>query len=277
MPATGNKPFTPLSLSIRLRADGFSFFVCDVQTGTLIEGEHFSLSEEQPLAEQLLRQLARPEYFNRQIDQAYVLVCTPSTHVPLEAFRRDEATQLYDFTFPKALTTSHRVAYTILPELESVELFAIDRDVEEAVLQYYPTARFFASRAMLSERLRRYADDSYADGRQLFCCLSDGGVDVMQFADGRLRYANNFGEHQPSNIQYYVLNVWQMLAMSAEADTLVVVAEESFPGLKDIRHGFGLYLRNVEVVAPASLFPNVALARERNMPLDLKALLLNRL
>lgn len=277
MPATGNKPFTPLSLSIRLRADGFSFFVCDVQTGSLIQGEHFTPAGELTLAEQLRHELSRPEYFNRQIDQAYVLVCTPSTHVPLEAFHRDEATQLFAFTFPQRSSASHRVAYTILPELESVELFAIDSDVEDAILQYYPTARFFASRAMLTERLQRFADDSEADGRQLYCCLNDEGVDVMQFADGRLRYANSFVEHQPANIQYYVLNAWQMLAMNAEVDSLVVVADDSFPDLKALQQGFELYLRNVDMVAPASLFPNVALARERKMPLDLKALLLNRL
>ena len=116
MPATGNNSYTPLSLSIRLRADGFSFFVCDVQSNSLIQGEHFAATEACPLPELLQRELARPEYFNRQIVQAYVLVCTPSTHVPLEAFRRDEATELFACTFPHQSIIDHRVAYTILRE-----------------------------------------------------------------------------------------------------------------------------------------------------------------
>ncbi len=277
MPATGSKSFTPLSLSIRLRADGFSFFVCDVQSNTLIQGEHFAASDACSLAEQLQRELSRPEYFNRQIDQAYVLVCTPSTHVPLEAFRREEAVDIFSFTFPQQSLLDTRVAYTILPELESVELFAINRDVEDAILQYYPTARIFASRSMLIERLLRYADDSLSDCRHLFCCLDDDGVDVVTFADGRLRYANTFVEKKNANIQYLVLNVWQMLGLNAEADHLVIVAAEAYPELNQLRQGFGLYLRNVDSVQPSELFPNVALARERKMPLDLKALLLNRL
>ena len=277
MPATGNNSYTPLSLSIRLRADGFSFFVCDVQSNSLIQGEHFAATEACPLPELLQRELARPEYFNRQIAQAYVLVCTPSTHVPLEAFRRDEATELFAFTFPHQSIIDHRVAYTILPELESVELFAVNREVEDIILQYYPTARIFASRSMLIERLSRYADDTLSEGRHLFCCLGDEGVEVVMFADGRLRYANTFAEHQLSNIQYFVLNAWQTLGLDAETDCLVVVADESYADLKALRQGFGLYLRHIDSVNPSDLFPNVALARERKMPLDLKALLLNRM
>ena len=277
MPATGSKSFTPLSLSIRLRADGFSFFVCDVQSNTLIQGEHFAASDACSLAEQLQRELGRPEYFNRQIGQAYVLVCTPSTHVPLEAFRREEAVDLFSFTFPQQSMLDSRVAYTILPELESVELFAISRDVEDAILQYYPTARIFASRSMLIERLSRYADDNLSDCHYLFCCLADEGIEVITFANGRLRYANTFAEKQKTNIQYFVLNVWQMLGLEAESDRLIIVADEAYPELKLLLQGFGLYLRNVDSIQPSELFPNVALARERKMPLDLKALLLNRL
>ena len=99
MPATGNKSYHPLSLSIRLHADGFSFFVCDPQTSSLVRGEHFRRSADVPLAQQLQQELCRPDYFNRQIDQTYVLICTPSTRGPLEEFRRDEAAALYGLTF----------------------------------------------------------------------------------------------------------------------------------------------------------------------------------
>ena len=277
MQATGNKSFTPLSLSIRLRADGFSFYVCDVQSNSLIRGEHFAANGEVAMAQQLQHELAKPEYFNRQINQAYVLVCTPSTHVPLEAFRRDEAATLFAFTFPQEEVASKRVAYTILPELESVELFAMDRDVEDVILQYYPTARFFASRSMLFERLLRYDDDTDHTGRNLYCCITGEGIEVAQFEQGRIRFANTFAETLVSNKQYYVLNVWQMLGLDAETDHLIIVADEAFSEKNALCQGFELYLRNIETVLPVHLFPNVALARERNMPLDLKALLLNRL
>ena len=117
MPETGNKPYHPLSLSIRIHADGFSFFVCDPQSSSLVRGEHFRRTESVPLAQQLTQELCRPDYFNRQMDQAYVLLCSPSIHVPLEEFRRDEAAALYNFTMTETNQDAVRVAYTILPQL----------------------------------------------------------------------------------------------------------------------------------------------------------------
>ena len=114
MPATGNKSYHPLSLSIRLRADGFSFFVCDLQTSSLIRGEHFLQSDSLSLADQLSRELSRPDYFNRQIDQCFVLVSTPSTRVPLEEFRREDAAALYEFTIASTDKDSWSVQSSLL-------------------------------------------------------------------------------------------------------------------------------------------------------------------
>ena len=192
MQATGNKSYHPLSLSIRLRADGFSFFVCDLQTSSLIRGEHFRLADSLSLAEQLTQELTRPDYFNRQIDQCFVLVCTPSTRVPLEEFHREEAAALYALAFNQEDAAEQRVAYNILPQLESAEIYAIPADVEEAVLQFYPTARFFASRAILMERLLLLEEDQPDLQRQLYVCSETDGYSLYAF-DGDNYYFESDG------------------------------------------------------------------------------------
>ena len=99
MQETGkNKAYHTLSLSIRLRADGFSFFVCDLQSGSLMRGEHFTLATGETIAERLVTELSRSDYFNRQINQAFVMTDAASTLVPLEEFRREEVSQLYGFS-----------------------------------------------------------------------------------------------------------------------------------------------------------------------------------
>lgn len=281
MPATGSKSYHPLSLSIRLRADGFSFFVCDTQSNSLIRGEHFRIDDGESVALRLQHELARSDYYNRQIEQAFVLVDTPSTHVPLEEFHRGEAADLYHFTFAQTDSQTQRVAYTILPELESVALYAIPRDVEEVILQYYPMARFFAARAMLTERLLHLHEDTADQAARLYVCLYDGRIDVIAFADSHLRFLNTFATNKPANIQYFVLNVWQMLGLDPENDRLVLISE--VPGtdaestLTALQQGFALYLRHTDTLTSDDLFPRVPLARERQLPLDLKALLLNRI
>lgn len=293
MPATGNKSYHPLSLSIRLRADGFSFYVCDLQTSSLIRGEHFRLADSLSLAQQLSQELTRPDYFNRQIDQCFVLVCTPSTRVPLEEFHREEAAALYNLTFtPSDDTGKQRVAYNILPQLECAEIYAISSDVEEAILQFYPTARFFASRAILMERLLLLEEDQPQQQRRLYVCSEADGYSLYAFDERRLCFANTFHVASMPDALYFVLNVWKQLQLDQQKDSLkLLTSHETFvpggfstdksaqPDGRDeaLRQALGEYLLNVEVLAPTDVFPRVPLAREKQVPVDLMALLLNRI
>lgn len=276
MPATGNKSYHPLTLSIRIYADGFSFFVCDPQTSNLVRGEHFQLGNE-PMAARLQQELSKSDYNNRQIDQVYVLVCTPSIHVPLEEFHRDEASALYAFALADQDMSRLRVAYTIQPELESVEVYAVARDVEEAILQFFPTARFFASRAMLMERLKRYDDTADSHSRRLFACVSHEGLEIIAFSDGHLHFANTFETSVNADIQYFALNTWQMLGFDAEQDYLVLIVETGDEQAQALQTAFAAYVRHIEALSSSALFSHVPLASETQVPLDLKALLLNRL
>ncbi|MCR5779200.1 MAG: DUF3822 family protein [Bacteroidaceae bacterium] len=272
MPATGNKSYHPLSLSIRVYADGFSFFVCDPQTSSLVRGEHFRNAEGVPVAQQMMQELGKPDYFNRQIDQAYVLICSPSTRVPLEGFHRDEAEAIYAFTFAHEDMTRLRVAYTILPQLESVELYAIPRDIEETILQFYPTARFFASRAMLMERFLNYDKDVDSAYRRLYLSPEAGGFTLLAFDNGHLAFANTFAVSSTADALYFVLNVWQTLGLQAMKDHLVLCTADD-----ELRKAVAEYLMHVDVLSDIDLFPRVPLTREKEVPADLKALLLNRL
>ncbi len=276
MPATGNKRYHPLTLSIRIFADGFSFFVCDPQTSSLIRGEHFSLGEES-LADRMHHELSRSDYNNRQIDQAYILITSPSLHVPLEEFHRDEASAFYAFSLAEQDMSNLRVAYTIQPELESVEVYAIPRDLEEVILQFYPTARFFASRAMLMERLMHFDQDADERHHRLFVRVSAEGLEIIAFDKGRLRFSNSFDSTVSADIQYFVLNVWQLLGLDAEQDHLALIYETSLEQAKALQSALALYVRHVDLLPPADLFSHVPLARETEVPVDLKALLLNRL
>lgn len=301
MPATGNNSYRPLSLSIRLRADGFSFFVCDLQSAALVRGEHFppqqtgqaESASAASVAARLVEALSRTEYCNSQIAQAYVLVDGPFTYVPLEHFRRDEASALHLLCIHDADARTTRVGYNILPMLEVAVLYALPVDVEEAILQFYPTARFFAAEAMLLERLASHAPllaTSYAAGRRLplFVHVCDttstaATIAVCHFAEGQpprdsacLRMANTFVCATAADALYFVLNVWQSLGLDGASDDLLLLGHDS-PLLSELRQSLSEYVLSVRQVRADTLFPNLSLAREAEVPLDLMALLLNRL
>jgi len=275
MPATGNKSYHPLSISIRLHADGFSFFVCDLQTSNLIRGEHFRLSEGVSLVEQLSQELSRPDYFNRQIDQCFVLVCSPSTHVPLEEFRRDEAAEFYGLTFSDFDAARQRVAYNILPHLEIVELYALSTDVEEVILQFYPTARFFASRAILMERLLLLEEDQSSEHARLYVCPEADAYSLYAFRQQHLVFANTFGVTNKPDALYFILNVWKQLELDALHDTLRILAPQEDRD-SELQSALAEYIVHVDSLKSEDIFSHVPLASEKQVPLDLMALLLNR-
>lgn len=303
MPATGNKSFRPLSLSIRLRADGFSFFVCDVQSAALVRGEHFTVAKTAAdgeaiatpsLADRLLQALSQKEYFNPQIDQVYVLADAPFAHVPLEHFRRDEASALYGISVDMDENRPQRVGYNILPVLEVAVLYAIPSDVEETILQFYPTARFFAAEAMLLERLAAHAPqlavNTDADRPlPLFVGVSENGINgettlgIYHFADTQpsrdtatLNFANTFRISSSADALYFILNVWQSLGLNGNTDELLLLGHKSAL-IEELRASLSEYVATVRQLEANSLFPNISLAREQEVPLDLMALLLNRL
>lgn len=241
-----------------------------------MRGEHFQMDGE-PIAERLQRELGKSDYNNPQIDQVYVLICTPSLHVPLEEFRRDEAAAFYAFALAEQDMSRLRVAYTIQPDLESVEIYAVERDVEEAILQFFPTARFFASRALLMERLKRYDDTADDHSSRLYACVTPEGLEVTAFRDGHLHLANSFETTVNADIEYYTLNVWQTLGLQAEQDHLTLIVETGDTQAQALLSDFSAYVRHVDLLPAASLFSRVPLASEAQVPVDLKALLLNRL
>ncbi len=258
-----------------------------------MRGEHFTLAQGQTLAQRLIVELSRPDYFNRQINQAYVMTDLPSTLLPLENFRREEAASVYRFAVGSAFQNV-RVAYSIMPHLETVEVFGIQPDVEEAILQFYPTARFFGTQAMLLERLMRHETETVATGdtsHRLYCLTAP--LRLYAITDGRITFANSFDTASVADAAFFTLAVWKQLGLDALTDTLQLLAPHpsnpsnpstpsnpsnpSTPSTpSNLIQELAPYLANIAVLKPQELFVGAPLSKEQQLPLPLMALLLNR-
>lgn len=270
------------TLSIRLSADGFCFYVCNPQDNSLIRSERFTVSKEEEIAEKLQQELSRKEYFNRNIDQVFVLTCSPSTRVPMELFRREEAQALYELAFNVPDIQHYHIIYNILPRLEAIELYRIRRDIEDIILQFYPTARFFGTNAMLLERLLHIEEEASPSERRLYLCVLPEQLSLFHFHNGNLIFANNYPKSSINDTIYLILYTWKMLGLNAEADHLVTFTNE-LPSkfiASEISHlvqSLSDYIAHIDSIMSAMLFPRIPLAHEKTIPLDLLTLLLNRL
>ena len=68
-----------------------------------------------------------------------------------------------------------------------------------------------------------------------------------------------------------------MLGFDAEQDYLVLIVETGDEQAQALQTAFAAYVRHIEALSSSALFSHVPLASETQVPLDLKALLLNRL
>ncbi|MBQ9363206.1 MAG: DUF3822 family protein [Bacteroidaceae bacterium] len=216
MLATGNKRLTEQVLSIRIFSDGFSFVTPHSQKDVSVERDQ-TLHE---LLETAFRNnaLLSPDY-----DEVNIYADYPSTRIPLDEFRSEEAQALYRLTFGPDSLQGMNMHYEMLPALEVIEVFAIDKEIEELILHHYPHAAIHShigqtmNRIWGKEKRRRSTEQrlyASSNGRQLF---------LFNYKDGKLAYANSFEASHPSDQIYYLLYAWKQLGLDQHVDTCVLL------------------------------------------------------
>lgn len=233
---TGNKRLIEQDLSIRIYSDGFSF-------STPHSHKEVTAKKGESLKEALegafkTNALLRPDY-----DQVNVYADYPSTRIPLDEFRSEEAQALYRLTFGPDSLQGMKMHYEMLPALEVIEVFVINAEIEDIILHHYPHASLHSYFGQLMNRMwardKRRQDDTrrlYAhyNGRQLF---------LFSYEQGQLRYANSFEANTISNQLYFLLYVWKQLEMRQTKDVCVLIGKD-----KELTSALEQYIRNIECV-----------------------------
>ncbi len=220
MRATGNNTLLHRRLSIRLSTDGFSFY-------TLKGWQHHSIDNGENLANRLDEAIRKLLRLKTEYDEVRLLADYPSTRVPLDEFRSEQEKSIYLLTFGEDTLKGLAIQHEAIPALDVVELFPINIEARDVVLEHFPDADvhgFYAQvvrdsfsdyRLSKSEQRRLYAS---VEGKELFICAFD---------EGSLAFANSYPDDKVNNRLYYTLYVWTQFGMDAKKDTLVLRGEDS--------------------------------------------------
>ncbi len=266
MQETGNNQSRTYNLSIRLHADGFSFYGYDPATRDPVAMEDHAYREGESPAETLREAIAQSAVVRgRNGPVVYGLVAGPSMQVPLECFRKEEAHALYRLTYAREKTG--KTYYNILPHLEIAQIFTVDHEEERVLGQRFPGIRFYHSHTMILEKLWLL---SRQDKRKLYAYFDGKEVFVFSYREQRLRYANTFPADVAENAAYFILSVWKGLEMDARQEECMLL------GGGDIKNAtarlLSRYLQNVGNADASDIYRRSALARNRRIPFDLLAL-----
>ncbi len=194
-----------------------------------------------------------------------VMVSSPTMLVPVDEFVATDADMLYRHVFPKAPSnlSGGVVGYSVVPMLDTVALFAIDKDVHRVVSETFAEARFLPVMQPLWEYLSHHAP------LQFNVCFLDGSMHVFSVRNNRFRFCNSFEVGSADDAAYLSLNAWTQLGMDAEYDVFCVVGQP--PGDGRFEQTVRRYVRKVYV---RNLVDEIGLPEPlRGMPLDMQALM----
>ena len=220
MQVTGSNQLNTYRLSIRLFSDGFSLSILYAADNSLVQKEDVTLDGSTPLYQLLEKALKRPNLMEYTFQSVEILVLSPSTCVPLEYFRREEVFSLYNLTFPSLKVEKNEVHYQILPSLEVVELFSVNKQIIQTVQAIYPDVEIVSLEGRAIETIAN-ADRKMQDRSiHFYAMIAPKNMLVCCFKEQHLHFASTYNVDNDADRLYYIMGVWKSLQMEEKTQPL---------------------------------------------------------
>lgn len=245
MPVTGNNT-SIYNLSIRITADGFSFFVTEAFSGDLMHREDFQMQEGETLSQTLAKMLIRPTIQRQSYNKVRVVIDSDSTCIPLDEFRREDLQSYYKLVFDNVDIEANNICYTVLPQIEVVETFAMPKDICAAIAEIYPDAIYVNSYAMVMERTIKFCKFRNPASCPLFVYIQNRQMFIYSIFQDRLLFANSFNLEHEQNALYFLLSVWKELAYDVY-ENICFIGGETGPS-RQLAEEAKAYLQHVELM-----------------------------
>lgn len=198
--------------------------------------------------------------------RARVLVDSPVLMVPLEQFEQSTVKVLYEHAYPEL--SQYQVLYNVLPNLNAVAAFGVHSDLKLVVDDHYRDVTFYCAMTPVWRHLHQRSFRGIRN--KLFAYFHERKIDIFAFQQNRFKYCNQFKAYKANDALYYLLYVWQQLALDSTHDELHLVGE--LPGDGELAEKLEDYLKKVHVIDPAADFGESAVAQYKGMPYDLMTL-----
>lgn len=224
MPVAGSKTIS-YNLSIRVKADGFSFLVTEGHSGDNLLCEEFTPGSGQELHQLLAEKLRMPVLGQYTFSRVRVITYTSATSVPGQEFVVQDLEALYSVVFPKIDESQLEVCYTHLPQLDIVQVFTLPRDVRRVVEEVYPDATYTNASAMVLGRIATLYKREQLPDNALFAYTTPRQLFLFSVAQDKILFANTFPLDQPKDSLFYLLSVWKALELKPRRNNCYLAGE----------------------------------------------------
>lgn len=196
-------------------------------------------------------------------NRAQVLIDAPVLLIPLEEYDEVDVEPMFRHTYPGI---DHCAVMThVLSDLNCVVAFSINKDTRMVITDHFGDVRIMPLLVPVWQHLhqRSYAGHS----RKIYGFFHDGKLSVFVFAKNRFRFHNTFETSAVADSTYFILYIWQQLAMEQTKDELYLVGDMG--EMDELRAELKKYVQNVFAINPSAEFNRAPVTQIPRVTYDL--------
>lgn len=183
------------------------------------------------------------------------LVDVPVSVIPIDEYDETTEAELHALAFPAL--KHEAVMHYVLPDLNCVAVFSVNKDVRTVVTDHFTDTRFLPAIAPVWQHLHRRSHAGTA--QKLYAYLREGHLSLAAFRKNRFRFCNTFAATEVTDTAYYIMYVFQQLAMDQRRDELFIVADAT--PTEALRDELRRYVQNVFTINPTAEFNRAPVTR----------------
>ena len=250
-------------LIIRISKGRLSFATAD---GSDVLYEDYALNSSISMAANLREALRTVPLLEESFERVLVMVDTYTLMVPANLFAEEESEALYHHAFTDV--EQQLVMHTVLPDLNAVVLFAVQKDLRSVIANNFGDVRYTAAVAPVWRHLHQR---SYTGQHQkLYGYFHDRRMEVFSYAQNRFKFCNSYAVNNPNDALYYLLAIWKQLTMDAEHDELHLVGD--IPERDQLLEEAQKFVKRVFYINPSGEFNRAPVTQIKGMPYDMMVL-----
>jgi len=256
-------------LTIRASRQTLSFAVVENNTERSVTYEPYTVRSGISVAANLREAFSTANLLDRALTRADVLVDVPVMLVPLDLFDEEQMGTLYDYAFTNEENRQEVKMFNVLGELNSVAVFAVNKDLKLVIDDHFADSRFICSMTPVWKHLHRRSFTGLR--RKMYACFHERRLDIFSFLHNRFKFCNSFDATRAHDALYFLLYVWNQLQLSAELDELHIAGE--MPEGEWLTGELRRYLKNVYVINPTADFNRAPATLCKDMAYDMMTFL----
>lgn len=236
-------------LSVQISTSGLAFCILDTIRNKYILIRSAEPDDNKMLTADAIREMiTRDDFLVRRFRKVNIVLPTQKfTLVPSPLF--DPGKKDDYFTYNHTVTANDIIAANRLTDPDAYTIFAVNRELYEIPMHFWPAAFPFHHTKPLLNLLSHQSKS--VQGHYVHVHLEKEFFNLLVYDKGLLRFSNTFTFRNISDILYYVLNTFKTMDISHSEHL-------HFSGLTsrhdDLWSGFSMYLKNLEFVNPSGNF-----------------------